>query len=318
MRQSRINAAFGCLLCAGAALVAPLATAAQLVKPFEVFAAGAEATGTFEVGLRTALVRATGRRDADADPALAPLLADPRRYVQLFRPAPGGLQVVYDAGALERAITEGGGRLWPAERPVVLVVLGEVPAVANLADIRALLESTALQRGLPIVIMTADAAGLPTGDTGTQSLLAAAARFEADAVLAGQGVDAGVVDSWRWSLVTAASSESFVGGASDGIHGATDALASTAREFMAQPELETWVEVSGVGSLRDYVAAERVLAGALGVDSVTLLEATGTTALFKVVARGGSGVLAGSLQGQTRLRAVAVDGPRLVYELLRD
>ena len=59
--------------------------------------------------MRQVLVRLTGERDAAGDPALAGLVTDARRYVQLQRSTTAGAtQVLFDAGALRDALSAAG------------------------------------------------------------------------------------------------------------------------------------------------------------------------------------------------------------------
>lgn len=54
-------------------------------------------TAAFQNAMRTVLIRVTGQRSADEDPALGPLLTNARRYVQQYRAAPDSqLWVAFD------------------------------------------------------------------------------------------------------------------------------------------------------------------------------------------------------------------------------
>ncbi len=64
-------------------------------------------------GMRQALVRATGRRDAAADPALGAILQNAAQYLKGSRALPGGAVLVnFDGVALGQAIVAAGGNLW--------------------------------------------------------------------------------------------------------------------------------------------------------------------------------------------------------------
>ena len=87
----------------------------------------------FQAAMKTVLVRVTGRRYADEDPALAPLVSNARRYVQQYRAAPDNqLWVAFDGPAIERWLTQNGQPLWGHERPATLVLVGG----ANRAAVR--------------------------------------------------------------------------------------------------------------------------------------------------------------------------------------
>ena len=76
------------------------------------------------------------------------------RYVKSYTTGPRGeSQVVFDAAAVERAITAAGRSLWERERPFTLVVL-DPPRTRAAADAaRAELERVAAERGLPISLI---------------------------------------------------------------------------------------------------------------------------------------------------------------------
>ena len=111
------------------------ATQNVAVGEVAVTSAGDEA---FAEAMRVALVRATGKRAAAQDPAFAALRADPRRYVQIFRPASAGSPavVVFDIAAIERGIEAAGRVVWSRERPVVLVTIISAPPGADPAAVR--------------------------------------------------------------------------------------------------------------------------------------------------------------------------------------
>ncbi len=71
--------------------------------------------------MKVVLVRVTGRRSAEDDPALAPLVGNARRYVQQYRATPDGqLWVSFDGPAIERWLTQNGQPLWGHERPTTV------------------------------------------------------------------------------------------------------------------------------------------------------------------------------------------------------
>lgn len=294
---------------------APQAGAAQVVRPGEVTVALTEQNSAFQEAMRVALVRITGRRDADQDPAFAPLIADARRYVQIFRPLPGGAgtQVTLDAGAIERAVVAAGRGTWPRERPVAMIVIAQPPPGADATAVRRALEEAAAQRGLPVLLTSAQSAGLAGASIDAASAIAAARRLGADVALVGQG--AGTDPSqWRWSFHGPNGSETFGGALTAGVHGAVDRLAAATEAVMQQPESEALVQVQGVASLRDYAQVSRLLAGSAGVRAVSLLEAGAGYAVFRVVARGGGDGLAAALAAQSRLRPSTDASGRLAYQ----
>src|SRR5271154_6336284 len=126
-RYLRLGGAF---LCFGLCLC--MADASRALTRAELYQATVPSTehcdtaqpATLETAMKIVLVRVTGRRTADGDPALAPLLSNARHYVQQCRTAPGGqLWVAFDGGAIERWLTQNGQPLWGHERPATLVLL---------------------------------------------------------------------------------------------------------------------------------------------------------------------------------------------------
>ncbi len=119
----------------------------------------ADRTAGFGEALRVAAVRASGRRDAASNAAIASAASDPSRYVQQYSTTSDRmLKVGFDGRGVEQLLQQAGLPLWPAERPVTLVQLF-VPSVAG--GSRAVLaserpperdqvERAAQVRGLPI------------------------------------------------------------------------------------------------------------------------------------------------------------------------
>ncbi|MDE2052164.1 MAG: DUF2066 domain-containing protein [Gammaproteobacteria bacterium] len=174
------------LLLAACAALPAAAWAARPVPVFQVDAAGQSAPA-LQQAMRAALVRATGRRESASDPAFGGLIADAPKYVQSYGRGPQGeLQVVFDAAAVDKAITALDRSVWDPNRPFTLVVLSAPPDQSEQAADQAGLEQAAEQRGLPISIVP-----LPvTDDSGNllprQALLEMAHRFGAEQLLVGR------------------------------------------------------------------------------------------------------------------------------------
>jgi hypothetical protein len=288
-------------VCFAACLALAFATAAHAAKAVrwqDVTVTQGESTAALQEAIRIALVRATGRRDADTDPALAGLIAQPRRFVQIVRAAPaGGTQVTFDGNALERAIVAAGRTVWPRERPVVLVVTQGGAAAES--DSGQVLTDTALLRGLPITVAPASSLGVPAvGEVARDIALGAAQRAGADAVVVGS--ESGGV--WRWSLFAATLNEAWSGSAADGVHGAADAIARAAEAVMAMPEFDAVIELSGVASLKDFAVVSNALSSVNGVRRAAVTEASVDGVVFKVTARGGIETLLNALASDTRFQ----------------
>src|SRR3984957_8412399 len=117
-------------------------------------------TAAFQNAMKTVLIRVTGRRSADEDPAFSPLIANARRYVQQYRSAPDNqLWVSFDGPAIERWLTQNGQPLWGHERPTTLVVLGvqtgaqtgTIITTEETSELKAAIDAAAVARGLPLV-----------------------------------------------------------------------------------------------------------------------------------------------------------------------
>ncbi|HQX46964.1 MAG TPA: DUF2066 domain-containing protein, partial [Steroidobacteraceae bacterium] len=98
------------------ALLASFATAeaTRAVRVYDVTVRDSVPAQVARAAMRLALVRATGRRDAASDSALAFLLSDAQQYVRSSRPgANGSTDVSLDGDAIERAILAAGRAVWP-------------------------------------------------------------------------------------------------------------------------------------------------------------------------------------------------------------
>jgi hypothetical protein len=278
------------------------ADAARAVRVYEVAVREPVAAQLAPAAMRIALVRATGRRDAASDPALASLVGDAQRYVRSSRPGAGGrTDVTLDGVAIERAILAAGRAVWPAERPLTLVVL-DVPAGSGDADAaRMQVEAVAGDRGLPVSIVPAATLGLGAGAIATRELLLPAAqRLGADAVLVGRN-DGGGAGAWQWTLMSPAVAESWSGTPEAAAQGAVDAFVRVSGASAASADSDVIVTVSGVKDLAAYAGVSQALAQVPGVRRVALEEAEGATARFRVTTQGSNETLATALAGHARL-----------------
>lgn len=298
-------------LCLLAGVLLP-AWAMRTIRVYEVVVPGAGATA-FQDAMRIALVRATGQRDADQDPALQALIGDARRYAQVVRPvAGGGTSITFDGGAIDRALVAAGKSLWPRDRPVVLLIVdGATDATAD-TDLASRVEALAAARGLPLIVQWGTASGASLGSR--DAALAAARRATADYALLATPAGGGRYDLRLWvpeALDTRLPASNWTGDLLDGVHGAADSLAASSIGLAVQPELETELGVAGVATLRDYVDVTRSLSGMAGVKALQLLEIGNGTAVYRLVIRGGEDTLQVALAGDARFNAVARSGSRL-------
>jgi hypothetical protein len=275
--------------------------AGRPVRVYEVDVEG-QSEPAVQDAMRQALVRATGRREAADDPALAGLIAAAARYVKAYTTgARGESQVVFDALAVEHAISAAGRSLWDRERPFTLVVLDPPRTRAAEDGARVELERVAAERGLPISLIplnVVDSAGNPLG---ADALLQAAQRYGGDEILVGRGEDAGSDSVLQWSLYTHARSESWNGPLGAAIDHTVDLLVPQQGSSLAQAESEARVQIDGVSSLSDYAAVARLLQAIPGVRRANIAAADRGSVVFDVTVRGGAAGLEQELAGSARL-----------------
>ena len=174
-------------------LAAAAANAAPVPSLYAAIVAGSDPQHAAQVAMREVLVRLVGSREAGDDPALAGIVEDAKRYVQIERNTTrGATQVIFDGPALRAAVAAAGRSVWDPDRPLVWVLL---PALAGSAtdDLRSQLNAAAQVRGLPIALVSAESAGpaADAGNGGAAAVLAAAHRAGAGAALTAQAIRLG-------------------------------------------------------------------------------------------------------------------------------
>ena len=268
----------------------------------------------FQAALKVVLVRVTGRRTAETDPAFAPLLGNARRYVQQYRGMPDNkLWVAFDGGAIERWLTQNGQPLWGYERPATLVLLsvpgppaGTLLTAESTGDAKTAVDDAAAVRGIPLVWPTAadlakyhlDYASLSA--TPAASLMDLARARAADAVLVGRAANAGSAGTTKWTFIFQERS-SEVSGALEGINRAADTYAGL---FAASGTLAPVdIEVAGINDVKDYANLQTYLESLTFVSRVSVQGLSGDSVQFRLSARGGTEslqrafALSGKLQG---------------------
>ena len=279
---------------------------AWALRPVQVYAVSVRGAGAATVvtdGMRLALVRATGRRDAPANPVLAGIVQNAALYLKGSRPlSGGGVQLDFDGAALGQAILAAGGSLWDSNRPFTLVAVNPVPSGAAGDALRIQLEQAAEVRGLPISLVPLavnDASGVPLTDA---AILQSAQALGGDAVLIGRA-DVANPGQWQWHLVSSYTSDGWSGDSDAGINGAADSLATVSTQGGSKALVQVAVQVAGVATLTDYARVEQLLRAVPGVQSSGLTAAQGTSALFTVGVRGGGEALVQALAGSAHLGA---------------
>ena len=283
-------------------LVLPLPVQAERLVPVYTVDVAERGGSALQDAMRQVLVRATGRREAADDPALAALVADASQYVKDWDTgARGQAQVVFDGAAIDRAVIAAGRTLWDPARPFILIVL-DPPRPRTAADAaRAQLEKVAAERGLPVSVAPlalVDSSGAPLA---REALLVAAQRSGADQLLVGRSAGAGPGEVLQWTVYTQASTESWQGSLATGIDHLADELAPQPTGTAALAESTTRLRVEGVNSLADYANVTRLLQATPGLRRVAVASVDGASASFDVSVRGGAAGLEQLLAGQGHL-----------------
>jgi hypothetical protein len=274
-------------------------------------------TAAFQNAMRTVLIRVTGRRSADEDTALAPLISNARRYVQQYRAAPDSqLWVAFDGPAIERWLTQNGQPLWGHERPTTLVLLavqtgaqgGSVLATEDSSDLKAAIDAAALARGLPLVWPSGaelqkyhiDFAMVSNGSPSTFTDIGR--RMGSDGILVGRASGAAANANIRWTHLFQDRSSEY-SGTLEGVNRAADLYAGL---FAASGTLAPVdIEVIGVNELRDYAALQNYLESLTFISHVSVESLTGDTVRFRLATRGGGDSLTRALSLNGRLQPVA-------------
>ena len=274
-------------------------------------------TAAFQTAMRIVLVRVTGRRSADEDPGLAPLLANARRYVQQYRAAGDGLLwVALDGPAIERWLTQNGQPLWGHERPTTLMLLavqnsassGAVITTEDNSELKAAIDAAAAARGVPLVWPSAselqkshvDFAAVSNGPPA--ALAEMGRRLGTDGLLIGRAGGGGANANVRWLLLFQDRSSEY-SGALEGVNRAADLYASL---FAASGSLvPVSIEVVGVSDLRDYASLATYLESLTFISHVSVESLSGGTVRFRLATRGGIEPLQRALALNGRLQPIA-------------
>jgi uncharacterized protein len=271
----------------------------------------------FQAAMKTVLVRVTGRRAADEDPALAPLLSNARRYVQQCRSAPDNqLWVAFDGPAIERWLTQNGQPLWGHERPVTLVLLavpsgaqtGSVITAEDNSELKMAIDEAAALRGLPLLWPSAadlqknhlDYAAVYSGSV--PALAELGRHVGGEGLLIGRASGAGANANIRWVHQFQDRSSEY-SGTLEGVNRAADLYAGL---FAASGTLAPVdIEVTGLGDLRDYAALQAYLESLTFISHVSVESLSGDTIRFRLATRGGLDSLQRALSLGGRLQPIA-------------
>jgi len=264
-------------------------------------------TEAFQAAMKVVLIRATGRRTADEEAVLAPLVGNARRYVQQYRSAPDNqLWVAFDGAAIERWLTQNDQPLWGRDRPSTFVWLsaqrpGQPAAVLGVDDtseLKLAIDAAAALRGVPLIWPTADAA---SAGANAANPLDAGHRSGAEGVLVGTANSASANASVRWTLQFQDHSSEF-SGALDGITRIADLYAGLYAASGSLAPVE--IDVTGVDDLKDYAAAQGYLESLTFVTHVGVESLNGDTVRFRLTSRGGIESLQHAIALNGRMQSV--------------
>jgi hypothetical protein len=274
-------------------------------------------TAAFQSAMKIVLIRVTGRRGADEDPALDALVANARRYVQQYRTTPDNQVVVsFDGAAIERWLTQNGQPLWGHERPMTMIWLavqsgpqaGAVITAADTSELKTSIDAEAQARGVPLLWPSAadlqrnhlDSGGLASAPATT--LAEIGRRLGADATLVGRANGNTLSANVRWTHLFQDRTSEF-SGALDGVDRAADLYAGM---FAASGTLAPAdIEVSGVEDLKDYAAVQSYLESLTFISHVSVIALSGDTVRFRLASRGGADTLQRMLTLNGRLQPSA-------------
>jgi hypothetical protein len=212
----------------------------------------------FSEALRSVAVRVSGSLGAASNAEIRQAAANPSRYVQQYSTTGQGLRVGFDRDAVDDLLLRAGLPLWPAERPVTLVLLATDSTGARAlidgepASERAALDAAAEYRGIellwPQTRMDILAARERAASGALRELARAAGGSEAQAVLIGVPGGAGV----EWQLFYDGGTRGEVGSAGDGADIAADAFAARYATPATRNLSRIDVWVGNVPDLRSY------------------------------------------------------------------
>jgi uncharacterized protein len=271
----------------------------------------------FQAAMRIVLIRVTGRRGADEDPALAPLIGTASRYVQQCRAAPDKqLWVAFDGLAIERWLALNGQPLWGHERPTTFVWLtaqinpqsGTVITAEDASELKSAIDAAAALRGLPLSWPSAADLQRNHLDYATVNGAASSAlaeigrRFGAEGMLVGRASGTSASANVRWTHVFQDRSSEY-SGTLEGVNRAADLYAEL---FAASGNLVPIdIEVTGVGELGDYASVQAYLESLSSISHVSVVALTGDSIRFRLATRGGPDALQRTLSLNGRLQSIA-------------
>jgi len=282
----------------------------------------------FRRAFEQVLTKVSGERALPNHPVITEALSRPERYVAQFRyyseldPATGHddsptpafrLWVQFDAAAVDVLLRDANVAVWGQARPSVLLWFaveeanGPVVLGADSSNrLIAVLEDTAAQRGLPLILPLLDLedrAQLSESNLWggfEEDIFAASKRYQSEAILVGRAYRL-LSDQWetRWKLYLAESSRDWSSRGDaleplleEGIHQAAGYIAE---RFLAADRSTAAVGmdlvVGGIKSLTDYANLLGYLQGLEVVKAVQVKKLQEDRVWFLVTVRGGTSAM---------------------------
>jgi len=266
----------------------------------------------FQAAMQIVLVRVTGRRSTEDDPALAPLLSDARRYVQQYRyTADNQLWVAFDGAAIERWLTQNGQPLWGHERPTTFVWLavqtgpqsGTVITAEDTSELKTAIDAAAALRGVPLIWPSAADLQKNHLDYTAANGVAPAViadighRLGGEGTLIGRATGSSAAAGVRWTHLFRDHSSEF-SGTLEGVNRAADLYASLFAASGTMVPID--IDVTGINDLHDYAGVQTYLESLSFVSHLSVQSLTGDTIRFRLTTRGGIEALR---------RALSLNGP---------
>ena len=312
-------------------------------------AAADQTDAAMRAAMERLLIRVTGNLQAPLDPALQPLLAAPRNFVSSSgQDRQGRALFGFSRSQVERALTELGQPVWGPERPLTLLwvavddgaggraLLGAgegaelgaplTPQMTELmATVRAEISSAAEERGLPIAWPLLDLQDmgavtfLDVWGGFEDGILAASARYRADAVLIGRVRPGSFGTEVEWLFVHGVERRPLpVGAIRDGLDVAADRYAADLATVGGASS--ALLSVSGVRTPADYGRVVSYLERQSILQSVDVESFENETLSLRVTARGDARVLERvlALGGVLRPASATSSFGALAFEVVAD
>ena len=255
------------------------------------------------------LVRLTGERGVASDPLVLPLIESAERFVEQWGYATAeDVVVTFDGEAVEAQMRRLNLPLWGTERPLTLAWVvfdsgrGQRSIVGVAAEeedaegpdpvafLRDMIEETAAERGVPLLLPLLDAedlAALSVADVWggfNDQIERASQRYGADAILVGRLRASGNAIAARWSLITGDSFAERRGTVRDGIDWLADTYA--AQYAVTGGAQLRRILVSDIRSFDDYGRVMAFMEQLSLVESLAVEELAEDTLLLSMRVRG--------------------------------